>query len=582
VAQLEGCYRKAAAVAGAFAGRVAASLSREEAGALLAAARAHSTPVKPDRLGFVGRLDDWPGYARGAGVFSVKAARGDLRAEVPFVVEAWAQPAVGPQVTVCVNRTPVTADVSLRRDAKVRSDYALFGCGLRHRFRVCRGRDFEFLVNIQTPYMPITSDGKAPDLQPLLDTLLGALEKAARVVRRVSAHQGIRSRSQKSVILEALPGAIARASGDGLYRFSLRQLFYAVRPVFLDEFDQEPSYGTFCDVIRDHEAEAGRDVPGVYRDARGTLYHPHTGEEIPLGTLAVERYRRPAWTFNKILYSEKEGLITILKAARWPERHDCALVTSKGFASRAVRDVLDLLGETSEPLTFYCIHDADGPGTLIYQALQEGTKARPARSVRIVNLGLDPAEAVALGLGAEPVSRKDGKAVPVAEYVADEWREWLQTSRVELNAMSTPQFLDWLDAKFAGESGKVIPPKAVLAERLARDVAAALRERITADVLREGRLEERVTTAVEGALPAVKAAANKLRAEVAKVLAKEPEAAWVAPVKLRAERLADRNGHGELARRLSRRRAGRRTVDERPADTECGRSAQADRSVKGR
>ena len=29
------------------------------------------------------------------------------------------------------------------------------------------------------------------------------------------------------------------------------------------------------------------------------------------------------------------------------------------------------------------------------------------------------------------------------------WEEWLQTHRVELNAMTTPQFIEWLDAKMA-------------------------------------------------------------------------------------------------------------------------------------
>jgi hypothetical protein len=50
--------------------------------------------------------------------------------------------------------------------------------------------------------------------------------------------------------------------------------------------------------------------------------------------------------------------------------------------------VLDLLGETGEELTFFCIHDAYGPGTEIYESLQEGTRARPGRRVRIINLGL--------------------------------------------------------------------------------------------------------------------------------------------------------------------------------------------------
>src|SRR5512144_24409 len=153
----------------------------------------------------------------------------------------------------------------------------------------------------------------------------------------------------------------------------------------------------------------------MYRDPRGTLYHPHTEEEIPLGTLNVEGYRRPEWTFNKILYCEKEGFFPILRAARWPERHDCALMTSKGFASRAARDVLDLLGETGEDLYLFCVHDADASGTLIYQALQEATKARPGRKVHIVNLGLEPEEARRMGLQIESVERKGGNHQPVAD-----------------------------------------------------------------------------------------------------------------------------------------------------------------------
>ena len=47
------------------------------------------------------------------------------------------------------------------------------------------------------------------------------------------------------------------------------------------------------------------------------------------------------------------------------------------------------------------------------------------------------------------------------------WEEWLQTHRVELNAMTTPEFIAWLDGKMAEHgAGKLIPPDDVIAAEL--------------------------------------------------------------------------------------------------------------------
>jgi hypothetical protein len=112
---------------------------------------------------------------------------------------------------------------------------------------------------------------------------------------------------QNAAIVAYLPAAIAKVSGGGRYRYSLRRLYYAVRPHIKAVLGVEISWKYFCGVITDHEAGLGHDLPGIYRDDRGTLYHPHTGELIPLGTRSVEAYRRRKWTFNKVLYVEKEG-----------------------------------------------------------------------------------------------------------------------------------------------------------------------------------------------------------------------------------------------------------------------------------
>jgi hypothetical protein len=60
--------------------------------------------------------------------------------------------------------------------------------------------------------------------------------------------------------------------------------------------------------------------------------------------------------------------------------------------------LVDELAEHDEPVTVFCAHDADGAGGLIYQTFQEATKARGARKIKIVNLGLEPWEAIEMGL----------------------------------------------------------------------------------------------------------------------------------------------------------------------------------------
>src|SRR5262249_32940121 len=102
---------------------------------------------------------------------------------------------------------------------------------------------------------------------------------------------------------------------------------------------------------------------------------------------------------------------------------------------------------------------------------------------RIVNLGLEPWEAVEMGLEVEDVEEGE-KRKPVADYVleredeasdGESWEEWLQTHRVELNAMTTPEFIRWLDSKMVEHGdGKLIPPPAVREGGLEGQVTAAL------------------------------------------------------------------------------------------------------------
>jgi Topoisomerase 6 subunit A/Spo11, Toprim domain len=481
IANLDGCSGAKAGeiVAAAGLGRLTCeSITREQAERLLQVARSYARQVNPSRLSGVGPVDAFGVYA---------CQRGDIDG-VPFLVEAWAKSAAKTALHACVNRTPVTGRINASRDKR---DIDAFGCGLRHTIATApKDKHFYIRLNIITPYMPITSDGKAPNLEVFLDPIAKA---AGSAVRKAYVPNSANGTTQKSIVLENLDAAIAKVGDDGKYRFNQRQLLYVLRPIVREELDKELTLKNFTDIITDYEDENG-EIEGMYREPRGSIYHPHRDQTITLGTLMVEEYDRPAWTFNKLLYIEKEGFSEALKEVRWGERHDCAIMSSKGFSTRAARDLIDKLAEHDEPVTVFCVHDADAYGTMIYQTLQEATKARGARKVAIINLGLEPWEADEMGLETEDIEEKD-KRRPVADYVSDDWTNWLQEHRVELNAMTTPQFIEWLDGKMVGHE-KLTPPVEVIAKELEGRLASMVRTCITERILAEAGLEERIREAL--------------------------------------------------------------------------------------
>jgi hypothetical protein len=343
--------------------------------------------------------------------------------------------------------------------------------------------------------------------------------------------------NKKEYIKARIPAA-CQAAGEGKLHFEQRQVFYAFRPLFMEQFGEQPSSAYFCQVVTEYEAEHG-EIPGLVRDARGYVYNPHTGEEIPLGTLDIANYQRPSWTFNKLVYIEKQGFVSALRQVDWPERNDCALMTSKGFTVRAARDLVDGLADTDEPCQVFCVHDADGPGTVIYQSFQEETKSRGARKVQIVNLGLEPAEGRAMGLQIESFEPNPKRRVPVADYVPDSDREWLQSNRIELNAMSSPRFVAWLDSKMSAYEGKLIPPNHVLENRFQYAVRDSLEAKITEEILRRADIYGLVETAIEEKGDAYREAIESLRREVKKALKWAPADLWRAPVERIATRIAD-------------------------------------------
>ena len=559
IAQLDGCTGGKAGEIVAAVGldrRHCQNIDRQQATTLLIELRRSTRRVSADRLGHVGR-DAFPDfyYAKEHGIAMLGGSQ--PQAEIPFVVEAWARKspfrfkARGDLDidAILINRTPSASEVSAWRDSD--RDLCLRGSGLLHYWEDAPKKGaYTLTVNITTPYCPITSDGKEPDLGQFAATILNAVATAMRKAQRAAPKD--KKISQKDVVLDNLDDVIASVSGDGEYRFNTRQIFYQLRPIVLDETGEELKIGNYTSIITDYEAEYG-EIPGMYREPRGSIYHPHRGETITLGTLMVEQYERPVWTFNKLVYIEKEGANEALKEVRWGERHDCAIMSSKGFSTRAARDLIDKLAEHDEPVEVFCVHDADGPGTMIFQTLQEATRARGARKIKIVNLGLEPWESVEAGLEVETVPQGE-KRKAVANYVLERdaefpneapggtsWEEWLQTHRVELNAMTTPEFIQWLDDKMAAYgAGKLIPPPDVIAAELETELESKVRDAITERILREARVEDQIVAALAAI---TRPNATDLQAGIEDLFEREPTSEWREQIKSIADELSSVRRH---------------------------------------
>ncbi|MCC5612704.1 hypothetical protein LC612_39950, partial [Nostoc sp. CHAB 5834] len=133
-------------------------------------------------------------------------------------------------------------------------------------------------------------------------------------------------------------------------------------------------------------------------------------------------------------------------------------------------------------------------------------------------------------------AKRSVRALPVAGYVTSEWEEWLQTQRVELNAMTSPEFIEWLDSKFEAYADKVVPPTPVLRAQFEKDVRSSVEQMLAEEILTKAGFREQVNALVTKA--AAESASMDLESLVRTGLAKVPEDKWSKPLANKAVSVA--------------------------------------------
>jgi hypothetical protein len=294
---------------------------------------------------------------------------------------------------------------------------------------------------------------------------------------------------------------------------------YAARPLILalthGRLWKNSDYFTqtlLPDFVEEHpELTSGWDV--VF-DARGHFTEPHTGELFGLGTLEVRRYMRtwvtllsgsvivppalpyaaetsgPFARYHHALFIEKEGFNPLLEQAQIARKYDLALMSTKGMSVTAARQLVE--GLTRAGVTILVVHDFDKAGLEILDKFTANTRRYTyTTQPQVIDLGLRLREAQAMGLQSEPVMynskinprinlRACGATEEECAFLVHrcEYGQYWEGERIELNAMTSQQFLDWLEAQLqAVGAQKVVPDASTLVTAYQHMAQVALLQR---------------------------------------------------------------------------------------------------------
>jgi len=133
------------------------------------------------------------------------------------------------------------------------------------------------------------------------------------------------------------------------------------------------------------------------------------------------------------------------------------------------------------------MHDFDVSGFSIFGTLSaDGRRYTFENDLPIVDIGLRLADVTALDLQSEPVETTgswDSRARTLADHGASpDEIDFLQMRRVELNAMTAPQFIAFLERKLAEQDvQKVIPDRDILECHARRMVEQRLADKLLRD-----------------------------------------------------------------------------------------------------
>jgi hypothetical protein len=307
----------------------------------------------------------------------------------------------------------------------------------------------------------------------------------------------------KEAAWEIMPEAYAKVSGDGQYPANARQLMYAARPHIQKETGKPLADHYFTQVLLPNYLDEHPDLDwDVVYDSRGHFSEPHGGRVIGLGTIEVRDYLAelhnprilgadfsqakvetlgPSGSFGATAFIEKEGFDSMLDKAKIAERFDIGVMSTKGMSVTAARALADEMCHDHD-IPLLILRDFDKSGFSIAGTLTRDTcRFEFQNNFTRIHLGLSLADVTAMGLEFEhqyhPKGKKASMIANLREKGATEqeiaflfadFDRLRSTRRVELNAMTSPQFIAFVERKLKEHGvAKIVPDSELLAQAFA-------------------------------------------------------------------------------------------------------------------
>jgi len=332
------------------------------------------------------------------------------------------------------------------------------------------------------------------------DDILGITKSVTRewTKQRKAEERGRRSRESRVYVYsdrvnftdvadDILHAGYAFASGDGRYTVDKRQFYYAVRDQFREATGREITANYFSENLlvkykNQHPEETAHWQ--ITASPRGTLTIPNTGYDlrIPCGTIAIKEHLREAgapckpfddlenisvdvqWPslaeghrYQGVLYIEKEGFDPQLREANIADLFNIAIISCKGHSVTAARMYVDQVCRVGGGVPLFTMHDMDKAGFLIAQRLttisdyareNDLVKYEFRNEINVTDLGLRLTDAQEYGLKSERFQFQ-GDFPPDTIATPEEQAFLRSNRRIELNAFTAPQFIEWVRKKLS-------------------------------------------------------------------------------------------------------------------------------------